>query len=80
MWKSSFIPREPRNEQQNDFTSPTEFLVQITSEELDFLPELVDLLSNAATEIVVEKYLAAEHYERKPERRGHANGFKPKTV
>jgi len=35
---------------------------------------------NAATQIDREKYLGAGHYERTPERRGHANGFIPKTV
>jgi transposase-like protein len=37
-------------------------------------------LINAATQIDREKYLGAGHYERSPERRGYANGFKPKTV
>jgi len=64
----------------NNFTLPAELLEQITSEGLDFLPELVRILINAATQIDREKYLGAGHYERTPERRGHANGFKPKTI
>jgi hypothetical protein len=64
----------------NNFTLPAELLEQITSEGLDFLPELVRFLINAATQIDREKYLGAGHYERTPERRGHANGFKPKTI
>jgi transposase-like protein len=65
---------------QNDFTLPRELLDQIASEGLDFLPELVRIMINAATQIDREKHLGAGHYERTPERRGHANGFKPKTV
>ena len=65
---------------QNDFTLPTELLEQIASEGLDFLPELVRILINIAIQIDCERYLGAGHYERSPERRGHANGFKPKTV
>ena len=65
---------------QNDFTLPAELLEQIASEGLDFLPELVRILINAATQIDREKYLGAGHFECTPERRGHANGFKPKTV
>ena len=65
---------------QKDFTLPVELLEQIASEGLDFLPELVRISINAATQIEPDKYLGAGHYERSPERRGYANGFKPKTV
>ena len=46
---------------QNDFTLPSELLEQIASEGLDFLPELVRILINAATQIDREKYLGAGH-------------------
>jgi putative transposase len=65
---------------QNDFTLPTELLEQIASEGLEFLPELVRILINAATQTEREKHLGAGPYERSAERRGYANGFKPKTV
>ena len=65
---------------QKDFTLPTELLEQIASEGLDFIPELVRILVNAATQIEREQHIGAGYYERSPERRGHANGFKPKTV
>ena len=65
---------------QNDFTLPTELLEQIASEGLDYLPELVRILINAATQTEREKHLGAGPYERSAERRGYANGFKPKTV
>jgi transposase-like protein len=65
---------------QNDFTLPTELLEQIASEGLEFLPEMVRILINAATQTEREKHLGAGPYERSAERRGYANGFKPKTV
>ena len=48
---------------QNDFTLPTELLEQIASEGLDYLPELVCILINAATQIDREKHLGAGHYD-----------------
>jgi transposase-like protein len=65
---------------QDNFTLPTELLELIASEGLDILPELIRVLINASMQIDREKYLGAGHYERTEERRGHANGFKPKTV
>jgi len=65
---------------QNDFTLPAELLEQIASEGLDFLPELVRILFNAATQIEREKYLGAGYYERTPERRGALNPRRSKLV
>lgn len=65
---------------RNNFTLSSELLMQIASEGLDFLPELVHIMINADTQRDREKYLSAGHYERPPERRGHANGFKPRTI
>ena len=48
---------------QNNFTLPAEVLEQIASEGLDFLPELVRKMINAATHIDREKYLGTGHYE-----------------
>jgi transposase-like protein len=47
---------------------------------LGALPELLTLVINAAMCAERGAYLGADRYERSPERRGHANGFKPKTV
>jgi putative transposase len=63
-----------------DFTLPTELLEQIASQGLDFIPELVRILVNAAMRAERENYLGAEPYQRSNERQGHANGYKPKTV
>jgi transposase-like protein len=65
---------------QADSTLPTELLEQIASQGLDFIPELVRVLVNAAMRAERENYLGAEPYQRSRERQGHANGYKPKTV
>lgn len=47
---------------------------------LDASPELLRVLLNQAMQVERSKYLQAEEYERTDERKGHANGYKPKTV
>jgi transposase-like protein len=61
-------------------TLPKEILEQIAAEGLEVLPELVQILINEAMRLERERHLGAGHYERRPERRGHANGYKPKKV
>ncbi len=46
----------------------------------EVLPEMVRIVVNQAMEAERASYLQAEAYERTPDRRGHANGYKPKTV
>ena len=65
---------------QKDFTLPTELLEQIAVEGLDVLPELIRIVINAAMQAERQSYLGAGFYERSAERRGHANGYKPKTL
>jgi len=55
-------------------------LEQIAAEGMDYIPEMVRILINAAMLIERQKTLNAKPYERTEERRGHANGYKPKTV
>lgn len=40
----------------------------------------MSVLFNNAMQVERSKYLHAEQYERKEDRKGHVNGFKPKTV
>ncbi len=63
-----------------DSTLTTELLEQISEEGLDYLPELIRILVNAAMQVERQKHLGVEPYERSAERRGYANGYKPKTV
>ena len=52
----------------------------ITEKGLDCLPELIRIVINAAMRAERQRYLRAEPYERTPERRGQANGYKLKEV
>jgi putative transposase len=65
---------------QPNCTLPSELLEQIAAEGMDALPELIRILINEAMQLEREQHLGAGPYERSPERRGHANGYKPKTV
>jgi len=61
---------------QNDYTFSQEF----ATKGLDAVPELLKVLINQAMQAERAKYLQAAEYERNEARRGHANGYKPKTV
>lgn len=65
---------------RDDFTLPTELLEQVAENGLDFLPELIRIVIDTAMQAERQQYLGVGPYERSPERRGLANGFKPKTV
>jgi len=65
---------------QSHCTLPEEILEQIAAEGMEALPELIRILINEAMRLEREQYLGAGPYERSPERKGHANGYKPKTV
>ena len=65
---------------QDNFTLPIDLLQQIADEGFDGLPELIRILINAAMRIERQRFLGVGPYERSPERRDHANGYKPKTV
>lgn len=63
-----------------DFTLPREITELVNDNGFDILPELLRLVFNTAMQVEREKHLGAAPYQRSPERRGYANGFKPKTV
>ncbi len=65
---------------QSDCTLPPELLEQIASQGFDFLPELIRIVINAAMQAERQQYLKAAPYQHTPDRRGHANGYKPKLV
>lgn len=64
----------------NDFTLPSEYLELISEQGMEYLPELLRIMINAAMQREREKYLGVERYGRSPERQDYANGYKPKTV
>ena len=61
-------------------TRLTDVMELLTQSGLDGLADALRVLINAAMLLERERYLGASAYERTPERRGHANGFKPKTL
>jgi putative transposase len=65
---------------EEDYSIPEEILEQICAEGFDALPDLVRIMINTAMRIERQKHLGAGPYERTPERRGYANGYKDKTV
>ena len=65
---------------EKDYTISEELMEEVCTQGLDALPELMRIVLNAAMYIERQKHIGAGPYERTPERQGHANGFKPKTV
>jgi transposase-like protein len=65
---------------REDFTLPAELLERVSKQGFDILPELIQVIINAAMQAERQQYLKAEPYQHTEERQGHANGFKPKTV
>lgn len=65
---------------QNDYTFTPNLIEDLLSNGLDGLPELLRIFMNTAMQLEREKYLQASEYERTEQRKGYANGYKPKTV
>ena len=63
-----------------DCTLPKEYLEQLSAQGMEALPEMIQVLINQAMQIERTKHIHATPYERKEERSGHSNWFKPKTV
>jgi putative transposase len=63
-----------------DCTLPKEYIERLATEGMEGLPDMIRVLINEAMQMEREKHINAKPYERKEERRGHANGFKPKTM
>jgi putative transposase len=61
---------------QNDYTLTSE----LAEKGLEAVPELLRVLINNVMQAERSKYLQAGEYERTEDRKGHANGYKPKTV
>lgn len=58
----------------------SDIMEELTKNGMDFVPQAITRLFNAAMEIERAKFLGAERYERSSDRQGYANGFKPKTM
>jgi transposase-like protein len=65
---------------KNNCTLPSEYLEELVKQGMDGLPDLMRVLVTEAMRIERVNFLSAKPYERTEERRGYANGYKPKTV
>jgi putative transposase len=65
---------------QTDYNLSGNTLEELTRQGLDAIPELMRVLLNSIMQVERSKYLQAGEYERTADRKGHANGYKPKTV
>ncbi len=63
-----------------DFTVPAELVEQLRTQGLQAVPELIRIVLNAAMQAERAEHLQAAPYQHTIERRGYANGYKPKTV
>lgn len=61
---------------QNDYT----FADELAEKGFEAIPEMMRVLINNAMQVERSKYMQAGEYERTEDRKGHANGYKPKTV
>jgi putative transposase len=66
--------------QHDENTRLSDVMELLTTHGLDELGEALRILINAAMLIERERFVGAGHYERSPDRRDYANGFKPKRV
>lgn len=65
---------------REDFTLPAELLEEVSKQGFEILPELIQVIINAAMQAERQQHLKAAPYQHTEERQGHANGYKPKTV
>ena len=65
---------------QNNYNLSAGMLEELTQNGLEAVRELMRVLLNSIMQAERAKYLQAGEYERSEERKGHANGYKPKTV
>jgi transposase-like protein len=65
---------------REDPALPAELLERVSKQGFDILPELIQVIINAAMQAERQQYLRAEPYQHTEERQGHSNGYKPKTV
>ncbi len=65
---------------QNE-SNPLDQMIQVLDEHgFDGMARAMEILVNEAMKIERSEVLGADPYQRTSERRGHANGYKPKTV
>ena len=63
-----------------NYNLSTSIIEELAQNGLEVIPELVRVILNSVMQAERSNYLQANAYERTEERKGHANGYKPKTV
>src|SRR5512135_1919998 len=65
---------------QEDYNPSGKAVEQLAKDGWGAIPELIRILVNQVMQAERAHYLQAGQYERTEERKGYANGYKPKTV
>jgi transposase-like protein len=65
---------------QENYNLSSSTIEEMTRNGLEAIPELVRVILNSVMQAERSNYLQANAYGRTEERKGHANGYKPKTV
>jgi len=65
---------------QNDYNLSSKAAEELVKNGWEAIPEMIRILVNYAMQEERAKYLQADEYERTEERKGYANGYKPKRV
>jgi len=65
---------------QNDYNLSAKKIAELSSNGLEAVSEMLRVLINSIMQAERVNYLQAGKYERTENRKGHANGYKPKTV
>ena len=65
---------------QQNYNLSYDVIEELSQNGINAIPDLLRVLLNNAMQAERSRYLQAGEYERTEDRKGHANGFKPKTV
>ena len=65
---------------QQNYNLSSDVIEELSQNGINAIPDLLRVLLNNAMQVERSRYLQASEYERTEDRKGHANGFKPKTV
>lgn len=65
---------------QQNYNLSSEVIEELSQNGINAIPDLLRVLLKNAMQAERSKYLQAGEYERTKDRKGHANGFKPKTL
>lgn len=65
---------------QNNYNLSAETIAELSRNGLEAVPEMLRVLINNIMQAERANHLQAGEYERTENRKGHANGYKPKTV